>query len=71
MRERAAAPATGRYSVKRRVVVRSRGEMWTARRVATVARERVPVGRGDVLGGGGVRAPRGAAVGARDWLPVD
>ena len=35
------------------------------------ARERVPVGRGDVLGGGGVRAPRGAAVGARDWLPVD
>ena len=35
------------------------------------ARERVPVGRGDVLGGGGVRAPRGAAVGARERLPLE
>ena len=34
------------------------------------ARERVPVGRGDVLGGGGVRAPRGAAVGTSERLPV-
>ena len=70
MRERAAAPATGRYSVKRRVVVRCRGELCIARRVATVARERVPVGRGDVLTGGGVRAPRGAAVGTSERLPV-
>ena len=35
-----------------------------------VARERLPVGRGDVRERGGGRAPRGAAVVARERLPV-
>ena len=34
------------------------------------AGERVPVGRKNVLGGGGGRATRGAAVGARERVPV-
>jgi hypothetical protein len=32
--------------------------------------QQLPVGRGDVLTGGGVRAPRGAAVGTNERLPV-
>ncbi len=42
-----------------------------ARSAAVGARERLPVGRGDVRVGGGGRAPRGAAVDARERLPVE
>ena len=46
------------------------GEERTARRVEGVARKRLPVEPLDVHAGGDWRAPRGAEVGTREWLPV-
>jgi hypothetical protein len=46
------------------------GVAWAPRGASVVARERLPVGRGDVRERGGGRAPRGAAVVARERLPV-
>ena len=46
------------------------GEVRESRGDAVGARERLPVGCGDVLVGGAERAPRDTAVGARERLPV-
>jgi hypothetical protein len=65
-----AAPATGRLAVASRTPLPGSGEERTAPRVESVARERLPVERGNVLVRGGGRALRGTAVGAREWVPV-
>ena len=70
MFKRGAAPATARSPVASRTPLSGSGEERTARRVEGVARGRLAVGPGHVLGGGVGRAPRGAAVGARERLPV-
>jgi hypothetical protein len=41
------------------------------RGAALVARERLPVGRVDVLVRGSGRTPRGTEVGTREWRPVE
>ena len=70
MFKRAAAPATGRSPVESKIPLSGSGEERTARRVEGVARGRLAVGPGSVLGGGFGRTPRGAAVGTRERLPV-
>ena len=49
---------------------RGRSEQWALRGAEVGARERLPVGRGDVLGTREGRPPRGAQVGARERVPV-
>ena len=70
MFKRGAAPATAKSSVGSRTPLSCSGEGWTFRRVEAVARERLPVGHGDMHGGGGGWAPRGAAVVVRERLSV-
>ena len=70
MLKRFVANATARSAVASRTPLCGSGEERTARRVEVVARERLPVGLGDVQNGGDGRASRGAAVGARERLPV-
>ena len=50
--------------------MRDGGAERDSRGAAVGARERLPVGRGDLRVGSGGRAPRGAAVAARERLPV-
>ena len=66
MFKRGAAPATGRSPVASRIPLSGSGEERTARRVEGVTRGRHTVGQGHVLWGGKERAPRSAAVGARE-----
>jgi hypothetical protein len=70
MFKRVEAPATGRSPVASRIPLSGSGEELTARRVEGVTHGRHTVGQGHVLWGGKGRAPRSAAVGARDRLPV-
>ena len=51
--------------------MRGRGKLWTTQGVAVGARERLPVERASVRGGGVRRELRGAAVAARARVPID
>ena len=70
MFKRGAAPATERSPAASRTPLSGSGEEWKSREVEGVARELLAVGRRHVRGGGAGRAPRGAAVDSRKWLPV-
>lgn len=70
MFKRGAAPATARSYVASRMPMPRSGEGWAFRRVEGIAREWLPVERGDVLRCGMRRASRDAAEGARKRLPV-
>ena len=71
MFKRVEAPETGRSPVVSRTPLSGSGEERKTGGVEGVARERHAVGQVDVLDGGNRRSPRGAAVGARERLPVD